>query len=120
MNNKEYETFLINEKLINMNNNIPFPERIHFKYYQNSLYDRILNQFNNHYDFHIPSVDECKILHQLMRNVLLPKKYMTTEANSNSSVTLAFIRDGSFFEANRSEYQNVVLVWFQYKDERIG
>ena len=96
------------------------PRRVHFKYYSDSLYDRILNQFSNHYDFHIPSVDECRILHQLVSHVLLPRKYMTTEANDNSHVTVAYIRDGSFFSVNRNDYQSVVLVWLEYEDERIG
>lgn len=38
------------------------PSKICFKYFKDSKYDDVINKFNNQNDYHLPSIEEAKIL----------------------------------------------------------
>lgn len=91
------------------------PTKITFKYHQDCIYDQVINDLSRPWDFHIPSIEECKILHEYLGRVIMPKNYMTSEALDQDHVTLAYLRDGVFIQSDRRQYHSVVLVQIEYQ-----
>lgn len=92
------------------------PSKIRIKYYEDSLYDDMIKQFNDPNDFHVPNINECKTLHEYSSGMIMPKYYMTTESYNENQVTLAYIRDGIFVQAKRKDKQSVILIQIEYVD----
>ena len=91
------------------------PSKITFKYYEDSLYDDMIKQFNDSNNLHLPNIDECKILHEYFRTILIPKDYMTTESFNKDEVTCANIREQIFIQKNRADKQPVLLIQIEYE-----
>ena len=79
------------------------------------LYDDALLKYVNPSVPHLPTIEECDVLHHHMPHVAGGKKCMTSELRDDKTITIADIDRGIYTGASRSEEFYVLLVEITYE-----
>lgn len=90
------------------------PSKIVIKYSKDMLYDDAIAQYLNPKEVHLPSIEECDILHNYMGSQIMPRRYLTVELRDDKTVTVADLQRRIYTGAARNEEHPVLLVYIEY------
>lgn len=93
----------------------PRPSKIQFKFLESMFYDEAVSKYSDQSTLHIPSIAECDILHNYLRNYFVGKNFLTTELRDENTVTVANIENRYYLGEPRNQVYPTVITKIEFE-----